>query len=193
MAPTSEPFQDKVIAITGTASGMGLVIAKYLAERGASLSLADASQPSLDLIEPQFEELLRKDRLLLNALDVRNGFAVNAWITETVEKFGRLSGAVNFAGVGPTEDQFVPLTEIRDDTWDRIIDVNLKGVMYCMREELRNIDDGGSIVNAASVAGIRGQPNASPYVASKHGVVGLTKAAAMDFASRGIRINAVAP
>jgi NAD(P)-dependent dehydrogenase (short-subunit alcohol dehydrogenase family) len=141
------------------------------------------------------------------ALDVRDASKVEEWITSTVEKHGRLDGAANLAGViGPT----VGVSNIEDIPYDEfnfILDVNLKGVFNCMRSELRImkklIKDGegkegegqkvGSIVNAASVAGIHGLTKSCAYVASKHAVVGLTRAAAKECGGGGVRVNAIAP
>ena len=136
-----------------------------------------------------------------SVLDVRDAAAVESWIEAAVKEFGKLDGAANLAGViGPT----VGVTNIEDiplSEFDFIIDVNLKGVFNCLRAELKamkeNIKGGnqkvGSIVNAASIAGISGFPKTPAYVASKHGVVGLTRAAAKECGGGGVRVNAIAP
>ncbi|KAK7959456.1 uncharacterized protein PG986_004310 [Apiospora aurea] len=183
-----KPFQGKVICITGAAQGIGRATAEYLAARGATLSLCDLS----------FE----KDGTVVNGsdsgLETMNMYAdvcepesIKIWIEATVKKFGRLDGCVNNAGVAPRK--IGPITEMGLDDWNRVINVNLTGVFNCLKYEIKHIVDGGSIVNIASVAGLKGNPNLSSYIASKHGVVGLTKAAAHEGAAREIRVNAVCP
>ncbi|KAK8079164.1 hypothetical protein PG994_002971 [Apiospora phragmitis] len=179
-------MERKVICITGAAQGIGLATAEYLAARGATISLCDLSfgkgsnavySSSLDGLET-----------MKMYADVCDPESVKAWIEATVEKFGRLDGCVNNAGVIPRK--MVPITEMELDDWNRVVNVNLTGVFSCLKYELQHIVDGGSIVNIASVAGLKGYPNFSSYVASKHGVVGLTKTAACEGAARKIRVNA---
>lgn len=125
--------------------------------------------------------------------DVRKVDQVADWLGKTVEKFGDIHGAANLAGtIGKKHHQgFIDTQD--EDEWDLIIGVNLTGVMHCMKEELKLMKAGASIVNAASVAGLYGLPGSGAYVASKHGVIGLTKTAAKEMGSRTIRVNAVAP
>lgn len=179
-------MQGKVIAITGAASGIGLATAKLLASRGAILSLADLNEEALK----KAVHSLEGEKHMTTVVDVRKSSSVNDWINATVEKLGKLDGAANIAGVPPMGKA---VADASDADWDFIMNVNARGVFYCMRAELNNIKDGGSIVNAASVAGLKGSPNGFIYCASKHAVVGITKSAARENGDRNIRVNAIAP
>jgi len=177
----------KVIAITGAGSGIARATAKVLASRGAVLSLADRDQSGLD----ETLKSLEGSKHIATVLDVRKPAEIEAWMEKTVKELGKLDGACNLAGVHTGKGKI--LAEETDENWDFIFDVNAKGVFQCMRSELNHMNDGGSMVNAASVAGIKGIPNSSIYVASKHAVVGMTKSAARENGHRNIRINAIAP
>jgi len=177
----------KVIAITGAGSGIARATAKVLASRGAVLSLADRDQSGLD----ETMKSLEGSKHIATVLDVRKPAEIEAWMEKTVKELGKLDGACNLAGVHTGKGKI--LAEETDENWDFIFDVNAKGVFQCMRSELNHMNDGGSMVNAASVAGIKGIPNSSIYVASKHAVVGMTKSAARENGHRNIRINAIAP
>lgn len=152
------PFKDKVIAITGAASGIGLATAKYLAVRGAGLSLADNRQEPLKAAIDLIKAVAPETDILTSVVDVRNSAEVEDWISSTVTKFGRLSGAANLAGVVGKSMGRVGVVDYDEDEWDLILNVNLKGVFLCMKAQLKAIEDGGSIVNAASIAGVRGLP-----------------------------------
>ncbi|OQV10586.1 hypothetical protein CLAIMM_14563 [Cladophialophora immunda] len=186
-------FKDKVIAITGAASGIGLATALYLAVRGASISLADNRREPLD----EAVELIRKAApdagVLAQVVDVTKSADVQSWISNTVQRFGRLSGAANLAGVVGKSIGRVGVANYDEDEWDFVINVNLKGVFLCMKAQLQAVESGGSIVNAASIAGVRGLPNNGAYVASKHGVVGLTRAASKECTETEVRINVICP
>lgn len=190
-------FTDKVYAVTGAASGMGLETARLLVSSGAKVSLADVNAQALADAVAQ----LSKDgggpgepaQILSTVVDVRVSSQVREWIQLTVDKFGKLDGAANMAGVTGKGLLTTGVQDLEDDDWDFVVGVNMAGVMYCMREELRHMNDYGSVVNISSIAGITGYANNSPYVASKHGVVGLTRAAAKEVGDRWIRVNAIAP
>jgi NAD(P)-dependent dehydrogenase (short-subunit alcohol dehydrogenase family) len=133
------------------------------------------------------------DRLLAIVTDVRASKQVDRWIEQTVKAFGKLDHAANLAGVVGRGIGRSLLTELTDDAWAFVLDINLTGVFYAMRAQLRALGKGGSIVNAASTAGIEGGKCNSDYAASKHGVVGLTRSAAKEVGGRGVRVNAIAP
>lgn len=188
-------FEGKVVAITGAASGIGLALAKLLASRGASLALADVQQAALDKAASEIKSSSSKAKVIGTVVDVRSNQAVDDWIHSTVKEFGKLDGAANLAGVEGRGGGkvFTPLVDVQNDDWDFILSVNLTGLFYCLRAELRVMEKGASIVNAASIAGMMGRPGIGAYSVSKHGVVGLTRTAAKENGPRGIRVNAVAP
>jgi NAD(P)-dependent dehydrogenase (short-subunit alcohol dehydrogenase family) len=162
-------FKDKVIAITGGANGIGLATAQLLAPAGALLSLADVNQAALDKV---VADLTAAGGTVIGiAVDVRDSKQVDAWISQTVSKFGKLDGAVNLAGIIPKNINIDDIETMDDGEWQRTIDINLTGVMYSMRAEIRDMKPGGSVVNAASIGGIAGFPKNSAYVAAKHGVI----------------------
>ncbi|OAX85479.1 hypothetical protein ACJ72_00158 [Emergomyces africanus] len=198
-----DSLSSKVYAITGV-SGIGLAVAKQLRKHGALVSLADISQSALD---NAFTALgSSSDQVLITKVDVTSSAQVNAWISATVEKFGRLDGAANMAGVIGKHHGIRDLVNQDDEEWDMILRVNLTGMMYCVRAQLRAMmaahrEDGsaggeeegiGSIVNAASIQGIMGFGKHAAYSTSKHGIVGLTKSVAKEVAP-GIRVNCIAP
>ncbi|PGH31155.1 hypothetical protein GX50_06082 [[Emmonsia] crescens] len=196
-----DSLNSKVYAITGV-SGIGLAVAKQLRKHGALVSLADISQPALD---KAFAALgSSPDHILTTNVDVASSAQVNAWIAATVEKFGRLDGAANMAGVIGKHHGIRDLVDQDDEEWDMILRVNLTGMMYCVRAQLRAMvaaqlegsgasgEGIGSIVNAASIQGIMGFGKHAAYSTSKHGIVGLTKSVAKE-AAPGIRVNCIAP
>ncbi|KAH7115458.1 3-oxoacyl-reductase [Dactylonectria estremocensis] len=191
---TLKPFADKVIAITGAGSGIGRATAIYLGRYGASLAISDVNKTAVDKVAAEIITDCPDAKVIASAVDVSEADQVKAWVDQAIDTFGRLDGAANIAGTGGPPSQ-TALESQSDAVWKLIIDVNLSGVMYCMREELRVLSDGGAIVNASSVLGLRSAPDAggSPYVASKHGVLGLTKTAAREYGHRNIRINCVNP
>lgn len=182
----------RVVAITGGASGIGLATAMLLAERGAQLSLADLQTKPLQDVATDIEARYGV-RPMIYTLDVRDAQAVEDWITQTVEKFGHLDGAANLAGVIPKSIGLKGVADQDLEEWNTVIGVNLTGLMLCMRAQLKAISPGGSIVNASSIAGLVGRANNASYTASKHGVIGLTMAAAKEVGANNVRVNAICP
>ncbi|CAM1505172.1 Fc.00g108090.m01.CDS01 [Cosmosporella sp. VM-42] len=178
-------FEGKVVAITGAGSGMGLATARLLASRGAIISLADINA---EAIKAAVSSLPHSDKHMSTVIDVRDSQSVNAWVESTVQKLGKLDGAINMAGV-ITPARLV--VEETDDTWDFNFAVNTRGVFFCLRAQLKAMKAGGSIVSAASVFAQMGSPGVSAYCASKAAVIGLTRAAAKE--NPHIRINCVSP
>lgn len=188
----STNLKGKVIVVTGAGGGMGLETCKMLAERGAKVSMADLQEDSLMLKADDIEK--KGGQVMAMVVDVRDEKQVNAWITKTVERFGKIDGAANLAGVLPKTFHTGTVEDQETSDWDFTIAVNLTGMMYCMRAELKNMNDKGSVVNASSVAGLIGFANCAAYGASKYGVVGLTKCAAKEVGpTKGIRVNCIAP
>ncbi|PNH31049.1 hypothetical protein VD0002_g1081 [Verticillium dahliae] len=186
-------FAGKVIALTGAASGIGLATSHLLAGRGARLALADVQEKGLLEAKSAILEAHPNSELSITVLDVRDCDAVEIWTTDTASHFGRLDGAANLAGVIPKSIGIKPLSEQDLDEWDFVQGVNLTGVMHCLRVQLKIINDGGSIVNASSIAGLTGRANNAAYTASKHAVVGLTRSAAKEVGARQVRVNAICP
>ncbi|PTB69305.1 NAD(P)-binding protein [Trichoderma citrinoviride] len=185
------PLSGKVFAITGGASGIGLATAQVLSRRGATVCIADVDHEAMKAAEDYFSS--REVPYMVTKVDVSKRKEVDAWIESIVKEHGRLDGAANVAGVIGKFHGVSPVSELDDDEWDRIIGVNLTGTMYCMRAELRNVVDRGSIVNVSSIHGLKGFARHGAYDASKHGIVGLTRAAALENGEREIRVNSVAP
>jgi NAD(P)-dependent dehydrogenase (short-subunit alcohol dehydrogenase family) len=184
-------FKGKVIAITGGASGIGLATSKLLVSRGAKVSLADL-HPDLESAGNSIRESTGSSDVLTVEVDVRAVESIKSWINQTVARFGRLDGAANLAGVYKAYNDKT-VAEEDEKNWHFMLDVNLTGVMHCLREEIPQISSGGSVVNAASILATRGWGGAAAYSASKHGVVGLTKSAAKEVGKKGIRVNCIAP
>ncbi|KAK0390514.1 hypothetical protein NLU13_0018 [Sarocladium strictum] len=184
-------LQGKVFAVTGGASGIGLATSRLLCQRGATVCIADIDQAALDRTS---EELGSQGAVFsIKRVDVSRREEVDSWIQGIVDEHGRLDGAANIAGVIGPQHSVGSAADLEDEEWDRLIRVNLTGCMYSLRAELRHMVDGGSIVNMASIHGLTGMAYHAAYGASKHGVLGLTRAAAKENGEREIRINAVAP
>lgn len=185
-------LRGKVIAITGASGGIGSATAIFLASQGATLSLADMDANALDLVAEEIRSRYQSD-VMTTKVDVTESQQVNDWIELTVRRFSKLSGGVNLAGTVGREFGLKLAHEVSDADFDSVMAINVKGLMACQRAQLRHIEDGGSIVNTASVSGKMGIPKALSYAASKHAVIGLTRVAAAENGHRNVRVNAIAP
>jgi NAD(P)-dependent dehydrogenase (short-subunit alcohol dehydrogenase family) len=190
MNHNSLDFRGKVALVTGAASGMGLATAQAFAEAGAAVVLADARE---DVVKAEAQKLVAAGhKAIAVRCDVSDDDQVAAMVDRTVAEFGRLDAAFNNAGVMA---RIAPTADSTREEWDRVIGINLRGVWSCMKYELRQMERQGSgaIVNNASVGALTGNPGIGSYIASKHGVVGLTRTAALEYIKHGIRVNAVNP
>ncbi len=183
----SKEFEDQVAIVTGGASGIGKAIVAELVAGGAKVLIADFDGAAAARLADEFGENARAF-----AVDVADAAAVEAMVHEAETHWGGLHLAVNNAGVSGVSQ---PLADLPLDNWRRVIDVNLNGVFYGMKYQIPAMlrQGGGAIVNMASILGTVGFANSAAYVTAKHALLGLTRAAALEYSQQGVRVNSVGP
>jgi NAD(P)-dependent dehydrogenase (short-subunit alcohol dehydrogenase family) len=184
-------MRNKVALITGASSGIGWATAQAFAAAGARVVLAARREDELAALASEIKD--QGGFASLVTTDVSDAHDVQRMVSHTIETFGRLDYAVNNAGI---EGQFTSVADLPEEEWDRVLDINLKGTFLCLKYEARAMlagGHGGAIVNVGSVNSFLGFPSGSAYVASKHGLIGLTTSVSAELAPQGIRVNIVCP
>lgn len=183
-------MKDQVVFITGGANGMGEATALLAAERGTKVAVADIDVEAAQLVVDRIKA--KGGEAIALKCNVAKAEEVKAAIDKTVETYGRLDAAFNNAGIQLKQTNIADLDE---EDFDRVISINLKGVWLCLKYELQQMrkQGSGAIVNNSSIGGLIGGDGRSAYTTAKHGVLGLTKCAAIEYATKGIRVNAVCP
>jgi NAD(P)-dependent dehydrogenase (short-subunit alcohol dehydrogenase family) len=184
-------MNDRVALITGASSGIGRATAEVFAAQGARVVLAARRREELGSLVTEIEA--RGGRATAIKTDVSATKDVQRMVDHAIESFGRLDYAVNNAAI---EGQFAAITDMAEEEWDRVLDINLRGTFLCLKYEARamlNCGNGGAIVNIGSVNSFLGYPTGSAYVTSKHGLIGLTSSVSAELAPQGIRVNLVCP
>jgi len=181
-----EILKDKVAIITGGAAGIGKATAKLFLKEGAKVMLVDRNKSKLLAAVKEFGD----SNVSYCIADVSNVLETEAYVSKTVSKFGKIDIFFNNAGI---EGKSLPITEYPEEIFDQVIAINLKGVWLGCKYVIPKMNDGGSVIITSSVAGLKGFSGLGAYVSSKHGIVGIMRTAALEFAARNIRVNSIHP